>query len=295
MAEAGPTAQCGPLRVRRGTFLAMPTRLFPSVLYQADPDLAEQVGGWAREVVWDVHPETTTWRLSRGASLRYLKVQVVDHEPTLEAEAVRMRWVRDRLPVPDVLGYGRAEAEAGGGEVEWLLTTGLPGLNGVHPSVGRDPARLLEGLARGLRRIHALPVADCPFDFRQEAALAHARRRVGAGLVRQDHLHEEFSHLTPATALAELEVTRPDGERPVVCHGDYCTPNVLLNEDFEPVGFVDLAELGVADPWWDLAAATWSIGWNLGEEWGDGFLTAYGVEPDRERLRWYRLLYDLAS
>jgi kanamycin kinase len=120
----------------------------------------------------------------------------------------------------------------------------------------------VEGLARGLRLIHALPVADCPFDFRQEAALAHAR---------------------------------PDDERPVVCHGDYCTPNILLDPDFEPVGFVDLAELGMADPWWDLAAATWSVSWNLGEEWGDRFLTAYGVEPDPERLRWYRLLYDLAS
>jgi kanamycin kinase len=273
----------------------MPTRLFPVVPDGANGPLAPRLHGWDREVVWDFHPETTTWRLTRGPSVRYLKVQVADHEPTLEAEAGRMRWARDRLPVPEVLGHGRAEGEGGAGAVEWLLTVALPGVNGVHDSVRRDPARLVEGLARGLRRFHALPVAECPFDFRQEAAMAHVRRRVGAGMVRQDHLHEEFSELTPSTALAELEATRPSAERPVVCHGDYCTPNVLLDEDFEPVGFVDLAELGVADPWWDLAAATWSIGWNLGEEWSDRFMAAYGVEPDPTRLRWYRLLYDLAS
>ncbi|MEJ2539007.1 MAG: aminoglycoside 3'-phosphotransferase [Gemmatimonadota bacterium] len=264
------------------------------------PDaLAAGLGGWAREVVWDVHPETTTWRLTRDRAVRYLKVQAAGHEPTLEAEAARMRWARGRLPVPEVLGYGRgeakADAEASPRAVEWLLTAGLPGVNGVHESVQRDPARLVEGLARGLRRIHTLPAADCPFDFRQEAALAHVRRRVGAGLVRQDHLHEEFAHLNPVTALAELEATRPGDEAPVVCHGDYCTPNVLLDPDFEAVGFVDLAELGVADPWWDLAAATWSVGWSLGEVWSERFLGAYGVEPEPARLRWYRLLYDLAS
>jgi kanamycin kinase len=273
----------------------MPTRLFPAVPNSADGLLAPRLRGWDQEIVWDIHPETTTWRLTREGSVRYLKVQVVGHEPTLEAEAVRMRWCRGRLPVPEVLAYGLGDGRGRAGAVEWLLTNGLPGVNGVHPSVRRDPPRLVEGLARGLRGIHALPAADCPFDFRQESALAHARRRVGAGLVRQDHLHEEFAHLTPATALWELERTRPESEEPVVCHGDYCTPNVLLDPDFEPVGFVDLAELGVADPWWDLAAATWSIGWNLGEEWSQRFMVAYGVEPDPARLRWYRLLYDLAS
>ena len=40
--------------------------------------------------------------------------------------------------------------------------------------------------------------------------------------------HEEHAHLTPAAALAELEATVPAEEDLVVCHGDYCAPNVLL-------------------------------------------------------------------
>lgn len=52
-------------------------------------------------------------------------------------------------------------------------------------------------------------------------------------------------------------------------------------------------ELGVADRWWDLAAATWSLGWNLGPGFEEIFLREYGVEPDHERTRFYRLLYPL--
>jgi kanamycin kinase len=53
--------------------------------------------------------------------------------------------------------------------------------------------------------------------------------------------------------------------------------------------------MGVADRWWDLAAATWSVTWNLGPGWEATFLRAYGVTEDGDRLAYYRMLYDLAS
>ena len=64
--------------------------------------------------------------------------------------------------------------------------------------------------------------------------------------------HEEHAHLTPAEALAELEATAPDDEDLVVCHGDFCPPNVLLQRA-RVTGYVDLGELGAADRWWDVA------------------------------------------
>ena len=60
-------------------------------------------------------------------------------------------------------------------------------------------------------------------------------------------------------------------------------------------GFVDLGELGVADRWWDLAVATWSITWNLGPGLEDLFLTHYGTPRDDPRIAFHRLLYDLSS
>jgi len=51
----------------------------------------------------------------------------------------------------------------------------------------------------------------------------------------------------------------------VVCHGDSCPPNVLLEEG-RATGYVDLGELGVADRWWDVAVGGWSVAWNFGPE-----------------------------
>jgi kanamycin kinase len=79
-----------------------------------------------------------------------------------------------------------------------------------------------------------------------------------------------------------------------VCCGDPCAPNVLVGDDGEDVGVVDLGALGAADRWADLAVATWSTQWNFGAGWERVLLEAYGVEPDPGRTAYYRLLWDLS-
>jgi kanamycin kinase len=79
----------------------------------------------------------------------------------------------------------------------------------------------------------------------------------------------------------------------VVCHGDACAPNTIVDDDGTFCGHVDLGALGVADRWADLAVATWSCDWNYGPGWQEALLAAYGVEPDGVRMAYYRLLWDL--
>ena len=81
----------------------------------------------------------------------------------------------------------------------------------------------------------------------------------------------------------------------MVCHGDACAPNTLLDEDGSCTGHVDLGQLGVADRWADLAIATWSTEWNYGPGWESALLHAYGVDADPERTAYYRLLWDLGA
>ena len=179
------------------------------------------------------------------------------------------------------------------GEREWLLTAALPGVNATDTALTADPPRLVPLLAQGLRRFHALEVEGCPFDGRLETALATVRHRLAAGLTRQDGpLRPEHGVSTPGAALDLLIRRRPPERDLVVCHGDYCLPNVLI-EDWRVSGFVDLGALAVADRWRDLAVATWSVTWNLGPGWEDLFLESYGVPRDEERQAYYRLLYDL--
>lgn len=242
-----------------------------------------------RELVYSPY-RFSTWRLTApDGEVRFVKIGSIDAYPSIRAERDRMVWLAGRLPVPRVLDHGRSD------DVEWLLTSRLAGRDATHAELISDPATTVPLLAQGLRALHAVPADDCPFDFRLDAALDHARRRVEATLVSPlEDLHPEHAGMSPGRALERLERERPVSEDVVLCHGDYCFPNVLI-EDQRVVGYLDLGEVGVADRWWDLAVATWSTTWNVGPGWEELFLESYGIQPDQERMAYYRLLYDLAS
>jgi kanamycin kinase len=209
------------------------------------------MAGWRRTVVWEFLPQVTTWRLvGPDGDVRYLKVSQLGQRASLADERERMDWAGAWLPVPRVLDHGSD------GYDEWLLTAGLPGVNAVDDRLRADPARLVPLLAEGLRRFHeALPVAGCPFD----------------GRIGPDR--------------------RPPGDEDlVVCHGDYCLPNVLI-EDWRVSGFVDLGELGAADRWADLTMGAWSVTRNLGPGWEELFLEAYRAPPDPAKRAFYRRVY----
>jgi kanamycin kinase len=247
---------------------------------------------WRWSVAWQQDEGATVWRLSHpAAAVRYLKVGAADRWPNAGDEAARLRWARPFLPVPQVVTTG------GDGATDWLLTEALPGTDATKHPLRDDPAQLVDVLAHALAHFHAAaPVATCPYDFRVPAALAHVRARVERGLVDAAvHLHPEHAHLDVDAAIEMLQRLAPDKEDVVVCHGDYCLPNVLLDGSGRVTGYLDLGELGVADRWWDVAVGAWSVTWNLGPEWEDRFYRAYGVDPDPDRIAFYRLLYDLAS
>ena len=256
---------------------------------ETPPLVAKAYGGFDWELAYEYPRHSAVYRLSRaGVTQLFLKLALTDHYPTLVGEAERMRWARSYLPVPEVIDQGSE------GSVAWLATSPVPGQDGSHPEQLGRGADLVRSLARGLSQFHEnAPVAACPFDFRLDAALEHVRTRVRSGQVdRGRDFHPEFEHLTPEEALAILESTRPESEDLVVCHGDYCVPNVLI-EGGRVTGYVDLGELGVADRWWDLAVATWSLTWNLGPSFEELFLAQYGADADAQRTEFYRLMYDL--
>jgi kanamycin kinase/aminoglycoside 3'-phosphotransferase-2 len=136
--------------------------------------------------------------------------------------------------------------------------------------------RVIDAAVEILRALHALPARDCPFDRTLDVAIADARER------QPDN----------KKLLAELENTRPATEDTVVCHGDYCTPNMLVDpETLRPTGLIDLGNLGRADRYADLALMRGSLRIDLnpqyGEEHVERFLTRYGADADDPRLDYY--------
>ena len=183
-------------------------------------------------------------------------------------EAVRMRWAARYVTLPPVLGAGLDGGPDG--NCAWLRTRALPGVSAVHPRWLAAPDVAVRAIGMGLRTLHErLPVRSCPFDWSVASRLAR---------------------LTPAARARVGEP--PPTDRPVVCHGDACSPNTLIDDEGRCCGHLDFGELGVADRWADLAVATLSFRWNYpGRVWDAEFFAAYGVEPDPARIGYYRRLW----
>lgn len=65
-----------------------------------------------------------------------------------------------------------------------------------------------------------------------------------------------------------------------------------LDDRGRGVAHVDLAALGVANRWADIAVASMSTEWNYGPGYEELLIEAYGVAPDPERLAYYRDLWN---
>lgn len=238
-------------------------------------DISDRYTRWRWTVAWDWTPDAPTYLMTRGDERRFVKLAPAGN--TLPDEAMRLRFAGNWAPVPELIEYGSD------GETDWLMTAALPGVDATkHPWFASDPARLSRTLGEGLRRFHSLvPVNECPFDFTAPVAVSHVRARFAAGLI------------TDEGAVAKLAENVPEGGREVVCHGDYCLPNVFFSGDVLS-GYLDMGKLAIADPWWDLAMGSWSVSRNLGPIYQQDFFDGYGIPPDEQRIAWYRLLYDLA-
>ncbi len=138
----------------------------------------------------------------------------------------------------------------------------------------------------------ALPVTDCPYSWMAKDRIAAAQRAAAAGRIDTSDWAPEHLELGVEGAIAQVQ-NIPPADKLVVCHGDACAPNTLIADNGRWSGHVDLGDLGVADRWADLAIATWTAGWNYGPGWEHVLLDAYGIKPDAERTRSYRLLWEL--
>jgi kanamycin kinase len=218
----------------------------------------ELAAGRAVTAVWENLRGGVTYELGVGDERTFVKWSPAGCGLQAADEGERMIWAARYVAVPRVLGVGDDD------EGSWLATDALAGTNAVAPRWIADPATAVTALGEGLRTLHdALPVDACPWSW-------------------------------SVVDRGASDVDAPPVDRLVVCHGDACAPNTLLDDDGRCVGHVDLGRLGVADRWADLAVATWSSVWNYGPGYEDLLLGAYGLAPDPARTEFYRWLWDRA-
>lgn len=227
-------------------------------------------GGRDIEAIWANGIGGLTVRFRSGSSWIYAKWNPHGNGIDLEDEITRIEWAGGYTRVPEVLDAGSDD------DGRWFLSGGIEGTNPVTERWRADPGTAVAAIGRGLRQLHdSLPVPDCPFSW-------EAEHRVDATCRLE---------ATPQDVRDALRRIPPVHER-VVCHGDACAPNTVLDDTGHVSGHVDLGSLGTGDRWADLAVATWSTEWNYGPGWESHLLEAYGIGADPVRIPYYRLLRD---
>lgn len=253
------------------------------------------------ELVWLNQVGGITARIN-GPAPRFAKWNPAGSGESLAAEAERLRWLEAHdHPAPLVLDY---EATDDG---ELLVTAAIDGKSAVDACWTARPDDAIRAVAEGLRRLHALPVDDCPYDWGVESRLGipangmrcmdtPAKQGPGNDAGSQRTAPSNRSSATQSqprlTQTHHLAHEAPPIDRPVVCHGDACAPNTLIAADGSFAATVDVGRLGVADRWADLAVATMSFEWNYSGYDEAVFWETYGIEPDPLRIDYYRRLWN---
>lgn len=230
-----------------------------SIGEQPVPDVVlELAAGAAPELVWRNEIGGLTFRIGD----RFVKWNPCSSGIDLDRERVRLEWISTRHPAPRVLAYGTDKS------AQWLVTAALGGEHAVGDRWRARRSEAIQAIAIGLRAIHAVAIDGVPSEWTAEVWIGRTPPAIGP---------------------------RPAIDDPVIVHGDVCAPNTLISASGEWVGNVDFGDLGVGDRWADLAVASMSLDWNFGEGHQQELFDAYGIEPDLERIRYYRELWHLES
>lgn len=237
----------------------IPNRRFDGITV---PSIVTQLAaGRPVEIVWRNEIGGVTYALGHGEE--YVKYGPPHWEFDADPEFARLRWVSAYVQAPRPIDHG---TDAAGNR--WLRTVGIPATSAVLGGWREQPEVVVPELGRALRRFHdAVPAESCRWEWSISDRLAHR------------DLPEDALGAWPGLDL-------------VVCHGDACNPNFLLDASGRCVGYVDLGRLGIGDRWADLAPALLSLGWNFGDGWESAFLTGYGIAPDPDKQDFYTRLWN---
>ena len=172
---------------------------------------------WARSTVGQ--SDGKVWRLTSAQSgtAHYLKHGTGEVAEDLQSELVRLRWLAQHMPVPQVAAFVHDSDAA------WLLMTAVPGETAwevltAHPE---QSGAVVDAIAAFLRQIHAIAPDSCPFNASAKHRLVLARAWIAAGLIDEDDFDDARAGWSAAQVWeAQQALLLPEAPL-VVTHGDF--------------------------------------------------------------------------
>ena len=197
---------------------------------------------------------------------------------TLAKEAAMTGFFHSKGLAPEMLAY---ESD----EFDWKIKKKALGEDCTDPMYLADPKRLCDLTATLLRQLHDVDITGCPVN-RTADYLATARENYKNQRYDIELFPDNWGYATPEEAWAEIEKNGASLAADTLLHGDYCLPNIMLN-NWQFSSFIDLDTAGIGDRHVDLFWGMWSLNFNLKtDRYCERFLDVYGrdiIEPEKFR------------
>lgn len=195
----------------------------------------------------------------------------------LEKEAKMAEYFHSKGIGAEVLKYTS-------GSYDWLLTAAIVGNDCVHDEYLDNPKRLCDTMAQELRKLHETDYTGCPIMDRTLEYLAAAENNHRTGNYDETLFPDSFGYRSAKEAYDVLAKGKSALTSKVLLHGDYCLPNIILN-DWKLSGFIDLGSGGVGDRHIDIFWGVWTLWFNLKtNKYRERFLDAYGRDKINEEI-----------
>ncbi len=224
-------------------------------------------------------------------------LKIEPHTSNIDDSVETMRWMAERVPVPQVLRYEVVD------EKSHLLMSKVEGKMSCDPYYMEHPDEMVGLLAEGLKMLWSTDIRGCRQSWSLEGDMEKVRESLdrewepGKTVVSPNGEVLE----SPEEVMAWLEENKPEVEL-ALSHGDYCLPNVFL-KDGKVSGFIDLGASGVADKYLDIADCYWSLKHNFNGFFGGKVYEEFdpkllfeklGPEIDVKKVQYILFIYHLA-
>jgi aminoglycoside phosphotransferase len=215
----------------------------------------------------------------------YLKIKEKTPNFDLKREYSKTLWLSNIFHVPKVLNYSLFD------DKEYFLMEELKGYMSYESQYFESNEQIIKLIAKSLKKLHSIDIFDCPFHETLKTKISKAKYNVDNNLVDESDFDDENLGNSSIELFKKLLSKLPKEEYLVLTHGDYCMPNIIIDNDLN-VGFIDLGRFGVADRYQDISLILRSLEDNFNtKNYNELFLSEYGLkEIDNEKLTFYRLL-----
>jgi len=219
----------------------------------------------------------------------HVKLRPSNEYKHLDNEAKKINWATHYFPSPPSAHNKNIFG------LSLLFSRTLHGKPSFEMIGKIEPEKIINELIEALDILRKSPTVAFKFESPDWTIAGKAREKISEETFdeyKRKLLHPDFSNLSKIE-LTEILSYKPNENTKLLTHGDWCMPNVLLSDNGNMAGIIDLGDMHVGDADLDPAIMSWAIRANMGKKWEEQYLNFYGYKPDSPAIKYHRLVYDL--